>query len=210
MAIPQSPQAADRVDQVDAEDHQGDEDGRRRQAAPLAGGGRSRAPLFRADGGGDGEPRQPHCRRPGVAEAADRHRGGRDLPARRRHLGARARRRVQHQHRPPRPPPRRRADGAGQDGQAAPRRAQGPRRLRPHPPRRDPRHARPRPRQGAGVRRRAGHRAERHRPLRARRVRHRRAVLLDLPLAAGPGADARPADPRRAARGQGRRARARR
>jgi hypothetical protein len=49
-AEPQGPEEPDRLGQVDAEDHQGDADGRRGEAAPRPGGGRSRAALCRAHG----------------------------------------------------------------------------------------------------------------------------------------------------------------
>ena len=77
---PQSPQDADRVGQVDAEDHQGDEDGRRGEAAPVAGRCRGRAPLFGAHGGGARVARQPCHHRPRIAAPAGGDWQGRYVP----------------------------------------------------------------------------------------------------------------------------------
>jgi hypothetical protein len=55
--LSQGTQGPDQLGQVDPEDHQGDEDGRRRQAAPRAGGGGSRPSLCPAPRERGREPR---------------------------------------------------------------------------------------------------------------------------------------------------------
>ena len=74
--LAQSPQDADRLGQVDAEDHQGDEDGRRGEAAPGAGQCRGRPSLCHAARGSRRQPCQPGYDRPAIAETHRRHRQG--------------------------------------------------------------------------------------------------------------------------------------
>ena len=125
-----------RLREGDAQDHQGHADGGRRQAAPRAGGGHRRAPLCRAHGARARQRQRQHRRQGRRLAAAGRHRQGPGAPAGGDDGRARPVRRLQLQHRPPRPPGRGQAGERRQDGQDADGRPQGRRcaapRLGPH------------------------------------------------------------------------------
>ena len=108
---------------VDAEDHQGHEDGGRGQAAARPGAGHGGPPLCRGDGQG------PRRARPELQghrpEAAGRHRLGQGPAADRRHRRPRPVRRLQQLDRARGAPRHPRDAGRRQDGQDAVRRPQG-------------------------------------------------------------------------------------
>ena len=103
MAQPQRHAQPHRLREGDAQDHQGHADGGRRQAAPRAGGRHRRAALRRAHGPRARQPQQRVTRQGRRLAAAGRHRQGPGAPADRHDRRARAVRRLQLQHRPPRP-----------------------------------------------------------------------------------------------------------
>ena len=100
-AVAKGPQKPDRLRQVDAEDHQGDADGRGFEAAAGAKRGRSGAALCRAGRSGADQSRRRRDRRPGPAPAR-RQRIGPGSFASGLHGRARAVRRLQHRDRAPR------------------------------------------------------------------------------------------------------------
>ena len=193
----QDPQDAHRLGEVDAEDHQGDEDGRRGEAAPGAGQCRGRAALCDAPVAGRRQPRVARHRRPAKPQAHRRHGQRPAPPDRRRHRRPRAGGRVQHQHRPRRAPQGRGTRSRGQDRPVLHRRAQGPPGDRALLPQGDHRPARHAGDEGAGLCRRAGDRQGHQRPLPERPVRRRASRLRQLPLDPAPGTDGRPDHPRR-------------
>ena len=176
---PQGHARPHRLDQGDAEDHQGHADGRGVEAAPRAGGGRGRAALRRAHGEGARQHRLDGRRHQFGAEASGRHRPGSGASAGGLHRRARPVRRVQLVDRAARARADQCADGGRQDRQDSLRRPQG---RRPAPPaifRADHRGDRA-AREDAGLRARRSGRPQDHRALREGRVRRRHAVLLAL------------------------------
>ena len=89
------PSQPHRLGQGDTEDHQGDADGRRGEAAPCPGGSGSGAPLFRAHGRGAGQHRPAIGGGGDAPGAARRHRQGQGASAGRLHRRARPVRRLQ-------------------------------------------------------------------------------------------------------------------
>ena len=122
---PQDPQRP-----VDAEDHQGHEDGRRGQAAARPGAGHGGPSLCRGHGQDPGVAGRRASRRHRSA-AAGRHRLRPGPSADRRHLRPRPVRRLQQLDRARGAADHPRAAGRGQDGQGAGRRPQGPRPAAP-------------------------------------------------------------------------------
>ena len=128
---PQGHARPHRLDQGDAEDHQGHADGRGVEAAPRAGGGGSRAALCRAHGEGAGQHRLDRRRHQFGAEAAGRHRAGSGASAGGLHRRARPVRRVQLVDRAARARADQCADRGRQDRQDSLRRPQGRRAAPP-------------------------------------------------------------------------------
>ena len=127
-AVPKGPQKPDRLRQVDAEDHQGDADGRRVEAAPRASGGRGGASLRRQGRGGALQSRRRQRGRRRGSSPAHRQRRGSDASSGRLHRRARPLRRLQHLDRASGARSRQCAGGPGQDGEDSVRRQEG---LRP-------------------------------------------------------------------------------
>ena len=199
-AQPQRSSQPHRLGEGHAQDHQGHADGRRGQAAARAGGRHRRPPLRRAHGPRARQPQQARHQQGGRLAAAGRHRQGRHASPHRHDRRARVVRRLQLQHRPPRPL-RRPAPGAGrQDGQDPVRGPQGqrPAAARVRPP--DPRARRPQGRQAGGLCQCGRHRAEGASAVRGRRVRRRYSLFLRVQVRHQPEAHGAAADPGQAAR----------
>ena len=174
---PQGAPQPHRLGEGDAEDHQGDADGRRVEAPPRAGRGRGGAALCGADGRGPRQPRHHACRPRRCAAAPRRHRQGPDPSARRLHGRSRPLRRLQFVDRAARPRPCAPPDGRGQGGEVLLRRQEGLRRAPPALRQADHRHGRARERQADRLRRRRRHRQAGAGAVRRGRVRRLHALL---------------------------------
>ena len=131
-AVAEGPAKPDRLGQVDAEDHQGDADGRGFEAAPRAKRGRSGAAVCGAGRSGADQSGRRRDRWSGPAPAG-RQRVGPGSSLGRMHRRARAVRRLQYRNRAARARQGERSCGRGQDGQDPVRRQEGLRPASPHP-----------------------------------------------------------------------------
>ena len=198
-AEPEGPAGAHPQRPVDAEDHLGDEGGRRLAAAPGAGAGRGGAALCAAHGARAGLAGRAHDRAARRAAAARRHRPGRDASDRRRDLRPRSRRRLQRLDPARGAAPDPRARSRRQTGHDVDHRPQGPRRAAPRLQPADPRQPdRDRP-PAAVLRRGARHRRAHPRALPGGRVRCLHDRLQPLPLGDHPDRHGAAADPVRPA-----------
>ena len=180
MASSQGHAGPHRLDQGDAEDHQGHADGRGLEAAPRAGRRRGGAALCREHGEGAEQHRVVGDRHQFGAEAAGRHRQGQGPSAGRLHRRARPVRRVQLVDRAARAREGECADGPGQEGENPLRRPQGFRPAQAALRKADHRSDRAARVRQIGFEQRREGRREDPRAVRQGRVRRRHAVLLAL------------------------------